>query len=89
MPRPTMTTIARLAVTSALLASASACTRPPTKGELDTVQMANDMAEAVNDLRSVNGELRASLDSLTLVVARQDTLLRQIANVTGVQVPPR
>ena len=68
---------------------ALACTRPPTRGELDTTQMANDMAEAVNDLRSINTELRQSIDSLALVVARQDTLLRHIANVTGVQVPPR
>ena len=51
--------------------------------------MANDMADAVNDLRALNGDLRNSLDSLTRVVARQDTLLRMVANAAGVQVPVR
>ena len=86
MPRRPIRTLATLA-TLALLGLA--CSRPPTRGELDTTQMAEDMSAAVNDLRDVNSELRASLDSLTKVVARQDTLLRQIANVTGVPVPVR
>ena len=83
MPRRPIRTLATLALLGL------ACSRPPTRGELDTTQMAEDMSAAVNDLRDVNSELRASLDSLTKVVARQDTLLRQIANVTGVPVPVR
>lgn len=73
----------------AALGAGLACVSPPTKGDLNNTQLVNDMAETVNELRVVNSELRTSLDSLALVVARQDTLLRQVANAAGVQVPPR
>ena len=79
----------RVLLLTALALAGFGCNRPPTRGELNGNQMAMDMAEAVNDLRAVNGELRNSLDSLTRVVARQDTVLRLVANATGVQLPPR
>ncbi len=75
--------------TLALAGAGFACVTPPTKGDLNNTQMVNDMVDAVNDLRAVNSEMRTSLDSLRLAVARQDTLLRQLANVAGVQVPAR
>ncbi|MBI3790986.1 MAG: hypothetical protein HY275_08915 [Gemmatimonadetes bacterium] len=80
---------ARVLPLLALTALAASCSRPPTRDELNSAQMANDMAEAVAELRNGNAELRASLDSLARVVARQDTLVRQLANLAGVTVPPR
>lgn len=76
--------IAALAV---IVATGGSCAKPLTKGDLDAVQFANDMADAVNELRQSNADLRATVDSLVLVVARQDTLLRQVAVVAGVPVP--
>lgn len=76
--------IATLAVA---VAAGGSCAKPLTKGDLDAVQFANDMADAVNELRQSNADLKATVDSLVLVVARQDTLLRQVAVVAGVPVP--
>ena len=42
---------------------------------------------AVHELRQSNADLRVSLDSLAQVVARQDSLLRQVAVVAGIAVP--
>lgn len=83
-----MIAIRRAALTAALLAvSAAACAKPPTKDDLDAAQIANDMADAVHELRQSNADLRVSLDSLAQVVARQDSLLRQVAVVAGIAVP--
>lgn len=84
-----MTSLRARRLTFAALGAGLGCVSPPTKGDLNNMQLVNDMAETVNELRVVNSELRTSLDSLTLVVARQDTLLRQVANAAGVQLPPR
>jgi hypothetical protein len=40
-------------------------------------------------LREVDAALQGQVDSLARVVARQDSLLRQIANLAGVPVPSR
>ena len=45
------------------------------------------MADAVHELRQASADMRSSIDSLTQIVARQDTLLRQVAVVAGVPVP--
>lgn len=66
---------------------AAACAKPPTRDELDAAQIANDMADAVHELRQASADMRSSIDSLTQIVARQDTLLRQVAVVAGVPVP--
>jgi hypothetical protein len=82
-----MRRVLALALGAACLAGG--CSRPPTRDELNSAQLANDMTDAVQELRNANAEMRASLDSLTRVVARQDTLVRQLANLAGVTVPPR
>ena len=76
---------ARLAAIATLAAVTTiSCVKPLTKGDLDAVQFANDMAEAVNELRQSNADLRTTVDSLVTIVARQDTLLHQVAVVAGV-----
>lgn len=51
------------------------------------------MAEAINEignevglLRDENAVLQSQIDSLRGVLARQDTLLRQVANLAGVPI---
>ena len=83
-----MDAIRRAALVAAILILGFvACATPPTRSERDAAQIANDMADAVHELRQSNADLRASIDSLSQVVARQDTLLRQVAVVAGVPVP--
>ena len=45
------------------------------------------LGDGLNDMQTQLGEMQAQLDSLRLVVARQDTILRQLANLAGVQAP--
>lgn len=45
------------------------------------------LGDGLNDMRTQLGDLQVQLDSMRLVVARQDTILRQLANLAGVQAP--
>lgn len=68
---------------------------------LAAISCRNPAADAtmIEQLRQVGDELNASrqeaatmhdqLDSLKIVVAKQDTLLRQLASMANVPVPPR
>jgi hypothetical protein len=62
--------------------------RNPQADALIAEQM-RDIGDEVNNTRQETAEMRAAIDSLRLIVARQDTLLRQIAGMAGVPVPPR
>lgn len=58
------------------------------QADLSTGQALLEVAEALGQLREENAVLQGQVDSLRLVVARQDTLLRQLAAQAGVAVPP-
>ena len=70
-------------------------------GLVATMSCRNPAADAtmIEQMRQLGDELNASrqdastihdqLDSLKIVVAKQDTLLRQIAGMANVPVPPR
>ncbi|MCC7195906.1 MAG: hypothetical protein IT356_10150 [Gemmatimonadaceae bacterium] len=45
-----------------------------------------EAADAVNDIRVNMGAMQEKLDSLTIVVAKQDSTIERLANATGVQV---
>ena len=80
--------VARHARTVLLLvasAGASACVTSP-KAEAARQQQMIEMGDAINDLRIAASELTSGLDSLKLVIARQDTTIARLANVTGVIV---
>lgn len=47
-------------------------------------QLLQDMTDAVNQLGIQVSELQATVDSLRVVIARQDTAVYRMANVTGV-----
>ena len=65
------------------------CVKPPTQKDLANGQLLNDVTDAIGSLQQGTADIQARVDSLTIVIARQDTLLRQLAAIAGVQVPPR
>ncbi|HEX6314495.1 MAG TPA: hypothetical protein VFZ73_06525 [Gemmatimonadaceae bacterium] len=71
----------------ALTLGVSGCL-PATERDFEMVQTITEMADAVNEIRQVTYELQDRIDSLVLVVARRDTVVRQLANLAGVPVPP-
>jgi prefoldin subunit 5 len=67
---------------------AAAC-NAPTQQDMQAAQALEDLGASYNDLRQVQQGLQDQVDSLRLVVARQDTIMRTLANLAGVQVPSR
>jgi hypothetical protein len=47
------------------------------------------MGDELNNSRQETAVMHEQIDSLRIMVARQDTLLRQLAGMAGVSVPPR
>ena len=74
------------AVVAAVIAAACA---PDTTAGINTAQALVELGDALNAVREEQSILQGQLDSLREVVARQDTVLRQIANIAGVPVPAR
>jgi len=71
----------------AVAMGASGCL-PATERDFQVAQTINEMADAVNEIRQLSYELQDRVDSLTTVVARRDTVIRQLANLAGVTLPP-
>lgn len=69
----------------ALALLAAACM--PSQQDVRTAQAIEDAAAAFDDFRLVQQELIDRVDSLQAVVARQDSTIRTLANLAGVQVP--
>jgi hypothetical protein len=72
-------------VLAAAVPAASGCVSSP-KAEAARQQQMLDIGDAVNDLRITTAQLGSTLDSLRTVIAKQDTTLARLANVTGVVV---
>jgi hypothetical protein len=78
-----------LAALSTTLLIAGCLPRGLAKGDTETAQALVEVSDAMTDLREVDASLQGQVDSLARVVARQDSLLRQIANLAGVPIPSR
>lgn len=65
----------------------SACV--DTNAQQNTAQALVDLGDQLNVMQQDNAVLQQQVDSLATVVARQDTLLRQLAGMAGVPVPAR
>jgi hypothetical protein len=72
----------------AVIAVCLASCRNPT-ADAQIAEQLRDLGDELNGLRQDAGDTHSQLDSLRLVVARQDTLLRQLAGMAGVPVPAR
>ncbi|MGH7711777.1 MAG: hypothetical protein ACREOG_10870 [Gemmatimonadaceae bacterium] len=59
----------------------------PSRADLEVMQSVNDLSDAVNGMRQDYGVLADQVDSLRLIIAKQDSLLRTLANLAGVAVP--
>lgn len=70
-----------------LLALSPGCA-PPSQQDMQTAQALQDLGDAYNDMRLQQQEMQDQLDSLRQVVARRDSVIRILANLAGVQVPP-
>jgi ABC-type uncharacterized transport system auxiliary subunit len=77
--------LARAVVMAAIVAPLVGCLSSP-KAEAIRQQQMIEMGDAVNEIRIATAELNSTLDSLRIVVARQDTTIARLANVTGVVV---
>lgn len=70
-----------------LLTGASGC-MPATERDFQLAQTVTEMSDAMNEVRQLSYELQDRVDSLVTIVAKRDTVIRQLANLAGVQVPP-
>ena len=78
---------ARVAIVAGAIGTA-ACA-PDTTAGINTAQALVELGDALNAVREEQSILQTQVDSLREVVARQDTIIRQIANIAGVPVPAR
>lgn len=76
----------RLWAGAVLAVGAAGCT-PPSQQDIQTAQALAELGESFNDIRLTQQELQDQIDSLRTVAARQDSVLRTLANLAGVQVP--
>lgn len=61
---------------------------PATETDFQMAQAITEMGDAINEMRSLQYELQDRVDSLSLALAKRDTVVRQLANLAGVPVPP-
>lgn len=76
----------RLALFAAFVLLAS-CYQDPNE-QLDAMQQTIDLQDTINELGMRTTELQFTLDSLRMVVARQDTTISRLANLAGVPYRP-
>ena len=79
--RPSLRLLATCAF--ALAAGAMGCYEDP-EARIAEQQLMQDMTDAVNQMGMQMAELQATVDSLKGLVAKQDTAIYRMANVTGV-----
>ena len=65
-----------------------ACTPNPV-AQADAAQVITELTDAIGELQQNTAMLQEQVDSLRLVVARQDTMIARLSAVTGVPAMPR
>jgi predicted small metal-binding protein len=76
----------RIAVVGALLLAVS-CRNP--QADAVIAEQMRDLADELSNAHQETAMMHDQIDSLRTVLARQDTLLRQLAAMANVPVPPR
>ena len=74
-----------IACALALTFACAAC--PASRADVAMSEQIIQLGDGLNDLRQENAVLQQQVDSLRLVVAKQDTVIRQLANLAGVPLP--
>jgi len=88
-PLPARPRRARLVLAAAALGSAAAlggCLRNPA-ADAAAAQALTEIGDQLGAMQQETATLQDQIDSLRTVVARQDTILRRLANLAGVPVP--
>ena len=67
---------------AALILACAAC--PASRADIAISEQIIQLGDGMNSLRQENAEIQQQVDSLRLVVARQDTVIRQLANLAGI-----
>lgn len=68
----------------ALAISMTAC--PASRADVALSEQIIQLGDGLNDLRQENAVLQQQVDSLLTVVAKQDTIIRQLANLAGMPI---
>ena len=74
---------ARLLLVALACAAGAGCYQDPEEA-IAQQQALTDLGDALNPLALQTAELTAQVDSLSRVIAKQDTAIYRMANVTGV-----
>lgn len=61
----------------------------PTKQDVDMAQTVYELGSAMQELRDGQMDLQERLDSLSILVGRQDSTIRSLANLMGAPMPSR
>ena len=69
------------------LATSLSCRDP--RAEANIAQAMMDVGTSLNQVQQDLGDLYNRIDSLKEVAARQDTVIRKLAEIAGVPLPPR
>jgi hypothetical protein len=70
--------------TAFVLILAMICTACPTsRADIAMSEQIIQLGDGLNDLRQDNAALQQQVDSLRAIVAKQDSVIRQIANLSG------
>ena len=56
---------------------------PASRADVAISEQIIQLGDGLNDLRQDNAVLQQQVDSLSLIVARQDSVIRQLANLAG------
>ena len=72
-----------LRVVSALMLAVICTACPTSKADIAMSEQIIQLGDGLNDLRQDNAALQQQVDSLRTVVAKQDSVIRQIANLSG------
>ena len=59
----------------------------PNRADLEVMQTVTDLSDQVSAMRQDYGALLDQVDSLRLIVAKHDSVVRTLANLAGVTVP--
>lgn len=88
LPAPSARQAARTLVGALVTAVAlSGCLRNPS-ADAATAQALSEIADQLGAMQQDNAALQSQIDSLRTVLARQDSVLRRVANLAGVPMSP-
>ena len=81
-PFPSLATVIRCASAAMLLSAATSCVNPRSQAAL--IQELNDAASEISAVKGDIAQLQSDVDSLRQVVAKQDTVISRLVEVTHV-----